>query len=126
MPLLAGAVQEALETQGPEEKFLLASYYLDGRKLHEIAAVLGVHEATVSRKLKRVTGEVRKQILRGLERKGMSRREAAEALATDPRDLTEAEQHSGLADREYLKLKELLQCSQPGPFKEQAGPTESP
>jgi RNA polymerase sigma-70 factor (ECF subfamily) len=125
LPLLASAVRESLEREGPEERFLLASYYLDGRKLHEIAAVLGVHEATISRKLKRVTGEVRKQILRGMERKGMSRREAEEALATDPRDLTAAEQGSGEADREYLKLKELLQCSQSGPFKEQAGRTES-
>ena len=125
LPLLALAVRESLEHEGPEERFLLASYYLDGRKLHEIAAVLGVHEATVSRKLKRVTGEVRKQILRALERKGMSRREAQEALATDPRDLTAAERESDAAGREYLKLKELLQSSQPGPFQEQAGRTES-
>ena len=120
LPVLASAVQEALEREGPEEKFLLASYYLDGRKLHEIASVLGIHEATVSRKLKRATSAVRKQIIRGLERRGMSRREAGEALATDPRDLTPSEELSGISTpREYLKLKELLQISQPGPFKEQ-------
>ena len=123
LPLLAGAVHDALEKEGAAAKFLLVSYYLDGRKLHEIAAVLGVHEATVSRKLKRVTAAVRKQIVRGLERRGMSRREAEEALATDPRDLTPAEQGGG-ADRGYLKLKELLQRSQSGPFQEQAGPTK--
>jgi RNA polymerase sigma-70 factor, ECF subfamily len=121
LPRLASAVQEALEREGPEERFLLASYYLDGRKLHEIASVLGVHEATVSRKLKRVTSGVRKQILRGLERRGMSRREAEEALAADPRDLTAAGQPPGVVpQREYLKLKELLQTSEPSPFKEQA------
>jgi RNA polymerase sigma-70 factor (ECF subfamily) len=125
LPLLALAVKEALEREGPEEKFLLASYYLDGRKLHEIAAVLGVHEATVSRKLKRVTSSLRKQILRGLERRGMKRREAEEALATDPRDLTAAEHGGTEPNREYLKLKELLQSSQTGPFKEQAGPARS-
>ena len=122
LPLLASAVQDALEGEGAEEKFLLASYYLDGRKLHEIATVLGVHEATVSRKLKRVTTTIRKQIVRALERKGLSRREAEEALATDPRDLTGADYSlGGAVDREYLRLKELLQSSQPSPFKEQAG-----
>jgi len=121
LPLLAAAVREALATQGPEEKFLLASYYLDGRKLHEIAAVLGVHEATVSRKLKRAASAVRKQIVRGLERKGMNRRQAEELLEADPRDLTAST--AGDVDppaRDYLKLKELLQTSQPRPFKEQA------
>jgi len=114
LPLLAGAVHEALETQGPEEKFLLASYYLDGRRLHEIAALLGVHEATVSRKLKRVTVSVRKHLLRALERRGLSRRAAEEALAADPRDLT------GTSENERLRLKELLQTSPEGAFKEKA------
>ena len=125
LPILAAAVREALSHQEPEEKFLLAAYYLDGRKLHEIASVLGVHEATVSRKLKRSTSDVRKQILRGLERRGLSRRAAEEALATDPRDLTAAsrsgpEGADGSPPGGFLRLKELLQMSQPGPFKEQA------
>ena len=105
----------------PEDKFLLASYYLDGRKLHEIAAVLGVHEATVSRKLKRATAAVRKRIVRGLEQRGMRRRQAEEVLDTDPRDLTAA--CSGGPDppqRDFLRLKELLQSSPVRPFKEQA------
>ena len=112
--LLAGAVREAMERQGPEEKFLLAAYYLDGRKLHQIAAVLGVHEATVSRKLKRATASVRKHVLRGLERRGLSRRAAEEALETDPRDLTAAD------DSDHLRWKELLQTSPASPFKEKA------
>lgn len=121
LPLLRSSVREAFDQEGPEERFLLASYYLDGRKLHQIAAMLGVHEATVSRKLKRVTEALRKQIVRALERHGLSRRQAEEALATDPRDLTAPDSAlPGDSDREYLKLKELLQTSQPGPFKEQA------
>jgi RNA polymerase sigma-70 factor (ECF subfamily) len=116
LPLLAAAVEEALQTEGPEEKFLLASYYLDGRRLHEIAAVMGVHEATVSRKLKRATASVRKQIVRALERRGMSRRAAEEELETDPRDLTGAAGQ----DRDHLRFKELLQTSPAGPFKEKA------
>jgi RNA polymerase sigma-70 factor (ECF subfamily) len=118
---LAAAVREALEKEAPEERFLLASYYLDGRKLHEIAALLGVHEATVSRKLKRVTAVVRKQIVRGLERRGMTRRQAEDALATDPRDLTAANEAVAPGPgRDYLKLKDLLQSSESRAFKEQA------
>jgi len=126
LPLLSGAAEDALQSQGPEEKFLLASYYLDGRKLHEIAAVLGVHEATVSRKLKRVTAAVRKQIVRGLERRGLSRGAAEDALAIDPRDLTAADRSSGTHEaHDHLRLKELLQTSQANPFKEQAGPIKT-
>ena len=83
-PLAGGGRPGSFELEGPEDKFLLASYYLDGRKLHEIAAVLGVHEATVSRKLKRVASALQKQIVRGLERRGMSRREAEEAAENRP------------------------------------------
>jgi RNA polymerase sigma-70 factor, ECF subfamily len=121
LPLLAAVVREALDREGPEEKFLLASYYLDGHKLHEIASMLGVHEATVSRKLKRVTTSVRKRIVRGLEQRGMNRRQVEEILEADPRDLTAV--NAGGADpphRDYLELKELLQTSQARPFKEQA------
>jgi len=114
LSLLASAVREAMERESPEEKFLLASYYLDGRKLHQIAAILGVHEATVSRKLKRAAASVRKQIMRGLERRGLSRRAAQEALEIDPRDLTDAD------DKDRLRLKELLQTSAASPFKEKA------
>jgi RNA polymerase sigma-70 factor (ECF subfamily) len=121
VPLLAEAIEEALEIQPPEERFLLASYYLDGRRLHEIAALLGVHEATVSRRLKRVTGAVRKLILRGLERRGLSRRAAEEALATDPRDLSEPQDSiAGGVHPNSLRLKELLQKSPMKPFREQA------
>ncbi len=114
LALLAAAVREAMEREGPEEKFLLASYYLDGRKLHQIAAVMGVHEATVSRKLKRAASSVRKQVVRSLERRGLSRRAAEEALETDPRDLTAAD------DSHRLRWKELLQNSPADPFKEKA------
>jgi RNA polymerase sigma-70 factor (ECF subfamily) len=118
-PLLAGAVEEAVKKMGAEERFLLASYYLDGRRLHAIAAVLAVHEATVSRKLKRATENIRKQIVRGLERRGLSRRKAEEALGADPRDLTGMDNSPG-GSPGFVRLKELLQQSQAGTFKEQA------
>ena len=52
---LENAVVAALGGIEVDERFLLASYYLDGRTLAQIAGVLRVHEATVSRKLRRAT-----------------------------------------------------------------------
>ena len=98
---LTEAVQDALRDQPAEERFVLASYYLDGRTLAEIGKLLRVHEATVSRRLKRATDAVRKRLLKNLEKSGMSRRAAEEALGTDPRDvdlkmdLEKLLQHSG-------------------------------
>jgi RNA polymerase sigma-70 factor (ECF subfamily) len=81
------ATDEVLAALPAEDRFILASYYLDERRLAEIARTLAVHESTISRKLDRLTKSVRKQILAALERKGMSRRQAAEALEVDVRDL---------------------------------------
>ena len=103
------AVEDALHGRDAEERYLLAAYYLDGQTLLQIARVLGVHEATVSRKLKRATEDTRKQVLRNLQRSGLSRRAAEEALGADPRDLN-------------VNLKKLLQNSQTEAFKEQAAP----
>jgi RNA polymerase sigma-70 factor (ECF subfamily) len=66
---------------------VLSAYYLDGRTLAEIARMLGVHESTISRKLDKLAKSLRKQILAGLARGGMSRRQAEEALEVDVRDL---------------------------------------
>ena len=66
---------------------VLSAYYLDGRTLAEIARMSGVHESTISRKLDRLAKNLRKQILAGLVRRGMSRRQAEEALEVDVRDL---------------------------------------
>ena len=81
------ATDEALAALSVEDRFVLASYYLDGRTLAEIARALGVHESTISRKLDKVARTLRKQIVAALGRRGMSRREAVEALEVDVRDL---------------------------------------
>ena len=106
---LEQAVEDALRGRDAEEGYLLAAYYLDRQTLLQIARVLGVHEATVSRKLRRATEDTRKQVLRNLRRGGLSRRAAGEALGADPRDLN-------------VNLKKLLQSSQTEAFKEQATP----
>ncbi len=81
------ATDEVLCRLSAEERFILASYYLDGRTLAEIARTLAVHESTISRKLDKLAKSLRKQILAALGRKGMSRRQAEEAVDLDVRDL---------------------------------------
>jgi len=84
---LDDATDEALAELSTEDRFVLASYYLDGRTLEDIATTLRVHESTISRKVDKLTKSLRKQILAGLARRGMSRRQAVEALEVDVRDL---------------------------------------
>lgn len=84
---LAQATDEALAFLAVEDRLLLSAYYLDGRTLAEIARMLGVHESTISRKLDKLAKALRKQILSDLVRRGMSRRQAEEALEVDVRDL---------------------------------------
>ncbi len=84
---LEAATDEALRLLAVEDRFVLAAYFLDGRTLAEIARVLGVHESTVSRKVEKIAGSLRKKIRDGLVARGMSRRQAEEALETDVRDM---------------------------------------
>jgi RNA polymerase sigma-70 factor, ECF subfamily len=84
---LPQATDEALAFLSGEERTILSAYYLDGRTLAEIARMLGVHESTISRKLDKLAKSLRKQIMAGLNRRGMSRRQAEEALDVDVRDL---------------------------------------
>ncbi len=81
------ATDQALAELSSEDRFTLASYYLDGRTLAEIAGTLGLHESSVSRRLDRLATGLRKRILAGLRMQGMSHAQAAEALETDVRDV---------------------------------------
>ena len=84
---LEAATDEALAELSSEDRFTLASYYLDERTLAEIARTLGLHESSVSRRLDRLSTGLRKRILAGLRARGMSHAQATEALETDVRDL---------------------------------------
>jgi RNA polymerase sigma-70 factor (ECF subfamily) len=86
-PRVEAAIDEVLAALPPEDRFILASYFLDQRTLADIARTLGVHESTISRKVDKLAKSLRKQILAGLGRRGMSRRQAQEALEVDVRDL---------------------------------------
>ncbi len=86
-PRLENAIDAALGSLEAEERFILASYFLDGRTLAQIAQALSVHESTISRKIEKLTKGLRKQTMKNLVRQGMSRRQAEEALSADIRDL---------------------------------------
>jgi RNA polymerase sigma-70 factor (ECF subfamily) len=102
------ALKMTLSEASAEERFLLSAYYLDQHTLHEMSRVLRVHEATISRKLKRATERLRKQLLRTLRARGLSRRAAEEALGTDPRDVD-------------INLRKLLQKSEDDPIPDKEG-----
>jgi RNA polymerase sigma-70 factor, ECF subfamily len=87
-PRLAAVTDKALAELSSEDRFTLASYYLDGRTLAEIARALGIHESSVSRRLDRLSVGLRKRILAGLRDLGMSHAQAVEALETDVRDVS--------------------------------------
>lgn len=84
---LAQSTDAALAELPAEDRMVLSAYYLDGRTLAEIARMLGVHESTISRKLDKLAKSLRKQIIAGLIKSGMSRRQAEEAMEVDVRDL---------------------------------------
>src|ERR1700680_1538932 len=86
-PRVEAATDEVMAALPAEDRFVLASYFLDERTLAEIARTLGVHESTISRKLDKLAKSLRKQILASLGRRGMSRRQAQEAMDVDVRDL---------------------------------------
>jgi RNA polymerase sigma-70 factor, ECF subfamily len=102
------ALKMTLSEASAEERFLLSAYYLDQHTLHEMSRVLRVHEATISRKLKRATERLRKQLLRALKARGLSGHAAEEALGTDPRDVD-------------INLRKLLQKSAGDPIPDKEG-----
>jgi RNA polymerase sigma-70 factor (ECF subfamily) len=84
---LNDALDEVFREMASEDCTILAAYYLDKRKLAEIGRMLGFHEATASRKLERITKRLRQALFDALVKRGMSHRQAEEALETDVRDL---------------------------------------
>jgi len=85
---LSAAIAQTLAGLANEERFLLASYYLDQRTLADIARQIGVHESTVSRKLDRLTATLRKRIRKRLQSAGVHSRRCDELLQElDVRDI---------------------------------------
>lgn len=59
---LQEALGEAVKQMSPEDRLLVKLYYFDGLRLREAGSVLGVHEATASRRLTRIHAELRQQV----------------------------------------------------------------
>ena len=103
---LTAAVARALRELAAEDRFLLSAYFLDRQTLLQIARTLHVHEATISRRIKRLAEAVRKQLVRNLVAGGLSKAAAEETLGADPRDIE-------------INLRALLQTSQSSAFSSQ-------
>jgi RNA polymerase sigma-70 factor (ECF subfamily) len=100
---LKAAVACTLQGLSAEDRFLLAAYYLDRQTLLKIGQTLNVHEATISRRLKRLADSLHQQLIENLVSGGLSKAAAKETLGADPRDIE-------------INLRELLQTSQINPF----------
>jgi RNA polymerase sigma-70 factor (ECF subfamily) len=109
-PRVEAATDEALAELSAEGRFILAAYFLDGRTLAEVARMLRVHESTISRKVEKITTALRKRIRSGLTERGMSKRQADEALDADVRDL------------QVNVRARLAQETTSGPFSSMGGP----
>ena len=111
--ILREGIAQTLHELSSEDRFLLAAYFLDRQTLLQIARTINVHEATISRRIKRLTHELRNSLLEELRRRGLSKAAAEEALGADPRDIE-------------INLRALLQNSHSKSFSKQIGGTETP
>ena len=76
------ALSKAVQELAAEDRLLVKLYYFDGLRLKEAGAVLGVHEATASRRLTRVHSELRHQVEAILMNdKGWTKSETDEAFS---------------------------------------------
>ncbi len=112
LAMLSACLKAMLGGLDPLERFMLSAWFLDRRTLLEISRVLRIHEATVSRRIGRLTEKLHRELLAKLQASGMSKAKAMEALGTDPRDID-------------INLRTLLQTSSTGAFSHQSAAAES-
>jgi RNA polymerase sigma-70 factor (ECF subfamily) len=85
------ALGKAVQELGSDDRLLVKLYYFDNLRLREAGAVLGVHEATASRRLTRIQTDLRKRVTKILiDERGWTQAETersfaevAESLDTD-------------------------------------------
>lgn len=79
---LKQALGRAIKQLSAEDRLLVKLYYFDGLRLREAGAVLGVHEATASRRLTRVHADLRQHVERILvDEGGWSKAETERAFS---------------------------------------------
>ncbi len=76
------ALNQSVQELPPEDRLLVKLYYFDNLRLHEAGAVLGVHEATASRRLARIQTDLRKQVMKILvDERGWTQAETERSFA---------------------------------------------
>lgn len=75
------ALASSIKELSAEDRLLVKLYYFEGLRLHEAGAVLGVHEATASRRLTRIHAELRVQVERILVEQGWTKPETERAFS---------------------------------------------
>jgi RNA polymerase sigma-70 factor (ECF subfamily) len=79
---LQKALEASISNLSDEDRLLVKLYYFDGLKLHEAGAVLGVHEATASRRLTRIHADLRLNVAESLKKEhGWTRPETERAFS---------------------------------------------
>ncbi|MEP6818200.1 MAG: sigma-70 family RNA polymerase sigma factor [bacterium] len=103
---LQKALAESVKQMSAEDRLLVKLYYFDGLRLREAGAVLGVHEATASRRLTRIHAELRQQVeTRLIGQEGWTKSETECAFAEVALNL-EADLEPMLATEPVLMKKE--------------------
>ena len=76
------ALARSIKELTDEDRLLVKLYYFDGLRLREAGAVLGVHEATASRRLTRIHGELRLKVEKILiQERGWTKAETEHSFA---------------------------------------------
>jgi RNA polymerase sigma-70 factor (ECF subfamily) len=76
------ALARSFKELSDEDRLLVKLYYFDGLRLREAGAILGVHEATASRRLTRIHSDLRNFVERILiSEKGWTKSETARSFA---------------------------------------------
>lgn len=76
------ALNTAVEELSAEDRLLVKLYYFDNLRLREAGAVLGVHEATASRRLARIQTDLRKRVTKILvDERGWTQAETERSFA---------------------------------------------
>ncbi len=79
---MQAALTKAMSELEAEDRLLVKLYYFDGLRLKEAGAVLGVHEATASRRLNRIHVDLRKRVSQILvDNNGWTKAETERAFA---------------------------------------------
>jgi RNA polymerase sigma-70 factor (ECF subfamily) len=79
---MQNALSTAVQDLAIEDRLLVKLYYFDNLRLREAGAVLGVHEATASRRLARIQTDLRKRVAKILiDERGWTQAETEKSFA---------------------------------------------